>query len=68
MSNSNNIDIIPTEVEYIHDLFAYNKEFKTLICTSYKTSIKKLTIESYITLCAGPIVLGSFLVAGTITR
>ena len=48
MSNLNNI--IPTKVEYIHDILAYNKEFKALIYTSYKTSIKKSTIESHITL------------------
>ena len=50
MSNNNNIDIIPTEVEYIHDLFAYNKEFKTLICTSCRSAIKKNNIKSYINL------------------
>ena len=56
MSNYNNIDIIPTEVDYIHDLFVYNKEFKVLICTSCRAAIKKDDIKSYINLCAGPMV------------
>ena len=48
MSISNNINTIPTKVEYIHDLFAYNKEFKSLICTSCHFAIKKFDIKSYI--------------------
>ena len=45
---SNNINIIPTKVQYIHNLFAYNKEFKTLICTSCRSAIKKTDIKSHV--------------------
>ena len=48
MLSFNNINIIPTKVEYIHDLFAYNKEFKILICTSCHFAIKKSDIKSHI--------------------
>ena len=48
MSTSNNINIIPTKVEYISDIFAYNKEFKVLICTSCRSAVKKIDIKSYI--------------------
>ena len=48
MSTSNNINIIPTKVEYISDIFAYNKEFKVLICTSCRSAVKKIDIKSHI--------------------
>ena len=48
MSTSNNINIIPTKVEYILDIFAYNKEFQVLIYTSCRLAIKKIDIKSYI--------------------
>ena len=50
MSTSNNINIIPTKVEYILDIFAYNKDFKVLICTSCHLAIKKIDIKSHISL------------------
>ena len=48
MSTSNNINIIPTKVEYISDIFAYNKEFQVLICTSCRSAVKKIDIKSHI--------------------
>ena len=48
MSTSNNINIIPTKVEYVSDIFVYNKEFKVLICTSCHSAIKKIDIKSHI--------------------
>ena len=48
MSTSNNNNIIPTKVEYISDIFAYNIDFKVLICTSCHSAIKKIDIESHI--------------------
>ena len=50
MSTSNNINIIPTKVEYISDIFAYNIDFKVLICTSCYSAIKKIDIKSHISL------------------
>ena len=50
MSTSNNINIIPTKVEYILDIFAYNIDFKVLICTSCHSAIKKSDIKSHISL------------------
>ena len=50
MSTSNNINIIPTKVEYISDIFAYNIDFKVLICTSCHSAIKKTDIKSHISL------------------
>ena len=50
MSTSNNINIIPTKVEYILDIFAYNKDFKVLIYTSCYLVIKKINIKLYISL------------------
>ena len=48
MSTSNNINIVPTKVEYILDIFAYNIDFKILICTSCRSAIKKINIKSHI--------------------
>ena len=48
MLTSNNINIIPTKVEYVSDIFAYNKEFKVLIYTSCHSAIKKIDIKSHI--------------------
>ena len=48
MSTSNNINIIPTKVEYILDIFIYNKEFQVLIYTSYRLAVKKIDIKSHI--------------------
>ena len=47
---SNNINIIPIKVEYILDIFTYNKDFKVLIYTSCYLAIKKIDIKSYISL------------------
>ena len=48
MSTSNNINIIPTKVEYILDIFAYNKKFQVLIYTSCRLAVKKIDIKSHI--------------------
>ena len=45
---SNNINIIPTKVKYILDIFTYNKDFKILIYTSCHLAIKKINIKLYI--------------------
>ena len=48
MSTFNNINIIPTKVKYILDIFTYNKEFQVLIYISCRLAIKKIDIKSHI--------------------
>lgn len=48
MLTSITINIIPIKVNYIYNLFTYNKEFKVLIYTSYYFAIKKYNIKAHI--------------------
>ena len=49
MSSSSESFEIPTKVDYITSLLAYNAEFKVLICTTYQHAISKADIKPHFT-------------------